>query len=761
MSYIRAVIKIKGVVQGVGFRPFVYRLAKKYEVCGFVTNFGEGVLIDIDIQRDRLNSFLKALNYKKPPLAVIDTIECDVEKFLDREEFIIKQSLLESKKTTSISPDICVCENCLEEFNDNHNRRYRYYFINCTDCGPRYSITKTLPYDRKNSSMSDFEMCLVCKKEYEDPLDRRYHAQPVSCYDCGPEIFLKDKKGNILQTGENVIKDAVKFIKKGKILAFKGLGGFHLICDATNSKTIKTLRGRKKRAAKPFAVMFKNILHIQKVATLNQKEKELILSKEKPIVVVKKRKLHRLECSLKYRLSSSIAPGIDRIGVFLPYTPMHHLLFLHNPCPLVATSANLSDEAIIKESEELIKKLGNVVDYIVDYNREIVNACDDSVVQVINDKKETIRLARGLAPKSIKLPFVLKKKILAVGANQKNSIALAFEDKIILSPHIGDLGSIDSVEYFKTTIETFKRFYNFEPDIIVCDKHEGYESTKWAKEQERRGVKVIQTGHHLSHIYACKGEYLLEGDYLGVSFDGTGYGDDGNIWGGEFFIGDKRAYHFRYFRLLGGEKAIKEIKRIALSLLFDNFSLEEILKPKIPVISAFTKEELGLFYDIWKKGINSPLTSSVGRLFDAVASITGLCQEVDFDGQSGMLLESLYKEEVKDTYGFEIGGKEIVIDKIIKEIREDIRHKIHRSIIASKFINTIAEIIIKIALIEKKPVILSGGVFQNRTLMELLDKRFEQEGIKYFFQQNTPVNDGGIALGQIWYILNSFRDEVC
>ena len=761
MSYIRAVIKIKGIVQGVGFRPFVYRLAKKYEVFGFVTNFGEGVLIDIDITRDRLNSFLKSLNKNKPPLAIIDTIECDVEKHLNRKEFIIKKSLQESKKTTSVSPDICICDSCLEELKDSSNRRFEYYFINCTDCGPRYTITKTLPYDRKNSSMRDFEMCLICKKEYEDPLDKRYHAQPISCYDCGPQIFLKDKNGNILQEGKNVIKESVKLIKKGNIIAFKGLGGFHLICDATNSKSVKTLRKRKKRAYKPFAVMFKNLLHIQKVATLSKKEKELIESKEKPIVVVKKRKLHRLECSLKYRLSSLIAPNIDRIGVFLPYTPMHHLLFLHYPCPLVATSANLSDEPIIKDSKEIIRKLGNVVDYIVDYNRDIVNACDDSVVQAIDDKMQILRLSRGYTPKSIKLPFVLKKKILAVGANQKNSIALAFEDKIILSPHVGDLGSIDSVEYFKTTIETFKRFYDFEPDIIICDKHEEYESTKWAKEQEKRGIKVIKTGHHLSHIYACKGEYLLDKDYLGVSFDGTGYGDDGNIWGGEFFIGDKRAYHFRYFRLLGGEKAIKEIKRIALSLLFECYDFEEILKLKTPMLSAFVDEELELFYDIWKKGINSPLTSSVGRLFDGVASLIGLLQESDFEGQSGLMIESLYKEEIKENYGFEIKGKEIVILKMIKEIIDDLNNKIHKSIIASKFINTIAQIVLQIAMKEKMAVILSGGVFQNKTLMQILIKRFETENIEYYFQQKTPINDGGIALGQIWYVLNSFRDEVC
>ncbi|WP_234697140.1 carbamoyltransferase HypF [Nitrosophilus alvini] len=763
MRKIRAVIKINGIVQGVGFRPFIYKLAKEYYANGFVMNDAKGVLIDIDIEDDKIDSFLKAISYKKPSLARIDEISYKTFDSLQRDGFFIKESCSDVEKSAAVSPDIAVCENCLEEMRNPQNRRYQYYFINCTDCGPRYTITRTVPFDRKNTSMAEFEMCPKCKEEYEDPLDRRYHAQAISCFDCGPGLCIKSKKGKTFAEGIEAIKMAAKLLKKGKIVAVKGLGGFHLMCDATNARSVKTLRQRKNRQSKPFAVMFRNLDQIERVAELSERERELILSKEKPIVIVKKRKIHRLEC-YKYKLAACVAPEIDRLGVFLPYTPLQHILFEYYGCPLVATSANMSDEPIITDSEDLLKRLGNVIDFYIDYNREIVNACDDSVIQCIDDKKETVRLARGFAPKTIKLPFSVEKNILAVGANQKNSITIAIKDKLIMSPHIGDLNTIESFGYFEKTVDTFKRFYDFEPDIIVCDKHPGYETTKWAvkETQKREGeVELLQVQHHLAHIYACKAELGIDEDCLGFSWDGTGYGDDGNIWGGEVFKGDERAYHFKYFRLIGGEKAVKEPRRAALGLLFEIFSLDEILEMDNPTVKAFSKEEIKLLHQAYEKGLNSPLTSSAGRIFDAVASFAGIIQESGYEGQSGLIIEKLYNDMCSDSYKYEIKDGIIDISQMIRQILTDLNaknctEKNCKCMISTKFLNTMKNIIVNIAKKENMPVILSGGVFQNRILSENVIKEFEKEGIRYYFQHDTPINDGGISLGQIWYILSKY-----
>jgi len=737
-------VRVKGIVQGVGFRPFVFNLASKYSINGWVNNDEKGVNILLYSSKQNIENFIKELKENPPSLSKIDSIEIEeLNSTKIYTKFEIKKSETSNNKSTIISPDISVCQDCIDDINDKSNFRADYALTNCTNCGPRYSIIKTVPYDRENTSMEEFILCEACKKEYEDPTNRRYHAQPVACEKCGPQVKLYDKNNKEISSSLEAIKEVASLINNGKIVAIKGLGGFHLVCDGTNEEAVDSLRQRKNRPSKPFAVMFKSIEQIKEYTFLSKKEEELLTSKEKPIVLVKKQD--------ESSLSNSVAPNINRLGCFIAYTPLHHLLFRFLENPIVATSANLKDEPIIRFKDEVLEKLGNVLDFVLDFNRDIVNACDDSVVQVVNDEVSKLRNARGYAPTSLKLEKKVSKKILALGANQKSTIALAFEDNLILSPHIGDLNSIESMEYFTRTIETFKNFYDFEPDVIVCDKHPNYESTKFAKSLNK---ELVFVQHHYAHILSTMAEYKLKEKNLGFSFDGTGYGDDGNIWGAEVFICNnktyERAYHLKYFRLLGGEKAVKEPKRVALSLLFEQFSLEEILSLENPVIKQFSEQEIKMLHMVWTKGLNAPLTSSMGRLFDAVASLANLVHIQSFEGETGLAIEQNYDETIIESFDFEVIEKEIDLSLMIKQILEEKDIKT----ICSKFINSLAQIILLISQKHKElPVVLSGGVFQNKTLLELVCKKLKNEKIKYFYSKEVPLNDGGISIGQIYNLL--------
>lgn len=734
----RVSYSIKGQVQGVGFRPFVYKMAHELDLVGFVQNNESGVEIEVEGTKQNLEMFEASLSSKLPPLARIDAISIKEIKPLQEKSFKIVQSSqsFRNSKRALISSDIATCKECLEDL--KKEGRYKNYFaINCTNCGPRYSIIKSVPYDRENSSMDVFQMCSECKEAYENPHDRRYHAQPISCNNCGPKLSLWNLKDEI-QT-ENIFKTVATLIEDAKILAIKGIGGFHIVCDATNDEVIKRLRVFKNRPAKPFALMCRDLAQIESFACVNDKERELLTSKEAPIVILKK----SLVTDAKY--SSNIAPNIDKIGCFLPYTALHHLLFEHLQNPIVATSANLGDEPIITKKEDIFKKLP-FVDFVLDFDREIINGADDSIVQVIDNNVQILRLSRGYAPKVIKLPFKSTKKILAVGANQKNSIAFVMDDSIIVSPHIGDLDSLEAFGYFERTLETFKRFYDFEPELIVHDRHPNYETTKWAKKQNK---ELVEVGHHLAHIYACKAEFGLSGDYLGFSFDGTGYGDDNSLWGGEIFVGDERKYSFKPIKLLGGEKAIKEPRRVALSMLFDKLSLDEVMELDAEVVKAFIDDEIKMLHQSYIKDLNAPLSSSVGRLFDAIASYSGVAQSVSYEGESGLLCESFYDTEIKKEFDYTIQGG--IID--IKIVEKLLREKLHKAEIISMFINTLVKIVVEVAKKEKLEVILSGGVFQNKTLLELIVKELKKEKIGYHHQQQTAINDGGIALGQAYYVL--------
>ena len=739
-------LEITGVVQGVGFRPFIYQLAQRYKLNGFTLNDTAGVSVEVEGEEGNIEAFMKALKSELPPLSRIDTLLSEESEYVGYTGFEILESETQNNKSALVSPDIAICENCLNEMQDPKDRRYNYPFINCTDCGPRYSILETLPYDRPNTSMRFFTMCEACHTEYIDPLNRRFHAQPISCHDCGPTLQLLDTSHKVLAERKNAITLTAQLIRKGNIVAVKGLGGFHLICDATNSKAVETLRKRKQRPVKPFAVMFPDIKSIRVSAQISAEEAELIISKEKPILLVPKR-LHSM-------ISDLVAPQTDRIGVFLPYTPLHHLLLKELTVPIVATSANRSDEPIIRNSAEIIEKLGTVVDWVLDHDRDIINANDDSVVQMAGSEKITLRMARGYAPKSIKLPFKSKKKILAVGANQKNSITLIFDDVLIVSPHIGDLNSLEAFEYFERTLESFKRFYDFEPEVIVCDKHPENMTTKWAKEMKIKdpNIEIIEVQHHYAHLLAGMAEFQLDEKVLGFAFDGTGYGDDGSIWGGEVMVADnqhyERLFSLALFRLLGGDKAIKEPRRVALSLLFETYTLDEIYGLKLALIKQFSREEIDLLYGAWKKGINAPLTSSMGRLFDAVASLADIVHISSFEGESGLIMEGYVDKSVTESFSFEINNGLIKLDKMIEEIivMGDKR------MMVSMFFNTLIEIIFKIAKkYPELPLLFSGGVFQNRVLVEKIIKRCKIENRHCYFQNETAINDGGISLGQAWY----------
>ncbi|MFY9105332.1 carbamoyltransferase HypF [Aliarcobacter cryaerophilus] len=741
-------ISIFGIVQGVGFRPYIYNLARKHKINGWVRNDENGVEIEAYAKKEDIENFINEIKVNPPVLSKISDIKIEKKKQSIYSHFDIIESTNSKNKTTIISPDMAICKDCIADIFDETNFRFLYPLNNCTNCGPRYSILKAIPYDRVNTSLKKFPLCKKCDKEFIDPKNRRYHAQAISCEECGPTTFLYDINQNLLNTKIDSINLASKYINDGKILAIKSIGGFHIVCDASNDSTIRKLREFKKRETKPFAVMFKDIEDLNKYAFLGDYEKKVLTSKESPIVLLKKKQ--------DTNLSNLIAPNIKNIGCFLPNSALHYLLFENLSNPIIATSANLKGEPIITTKEDIFLKLSNLVDFVLDYNREILNSCDDSILQVVNEKIIKLRNSRGYAPSSLKVDGKFSKKILSLGANQKSTFSIAFDNKIITSAYLGDLDSIASIENYKKTVENFLNFYDFVPEIIVCDKHPKYESTKFAFELKDKNPKLelVQVQHHYAHVLSVLAEKSINEDVLAFVFDGTGYGDDKNIWGGEVFIANKkeykRAYHLKYFKLLGGELAIKEPKRVALSLLFDNFTLEEVLDLPLDFLKTFEKSEIKTLYTLWQKSLNSPLTSSFGRLFDAVCSLANILHIQEFEGQTGLYIENLYDENIKEFFSYDIVDQTIDISKMIKEIlKED-----DKKVVASKFINTVVNIVFEISNLHKDlPIVLSGGVFQNRTLVEILLKKFKNYNRKVYLGEKYSPNDESISLGQVYFQL--------
>ncbi|TKI69573.1 carbamoyltransferase HypF [Sulfurimonas crateris] len=729
-------IEIRGVVQGVGFRPFIYNLAASSGLSGEVSNNGYGVLILLDATKEELDELVKKIRDNKPPLSEIDSIKItQVKKTKSFDGFSIEMSEGAKNLSSHIPPDIAMCSECESELHDKTNRRFGYPFITCTNCGPRFSIIKNLPYDRKHTSMDEFAMCEKCAQEYKNPQDRRYHAQPIGCHECGPKLSLFDNSGNMIES-ENIVDKAVELITEGKILCVKGIGGYHLVCDATNDEAVKLLRERKQRASKPFGVMVKDIYMSKNIASINEKEEALLCSNRRPIVLLKKREDNAL--------SQHVAPNINQIGLFLAYTPLHHLILQRLNRPIVATSANVSDEPLCKSYDEIMRLRG-IWDFCLDNDREILNCCDDSVAFVEGEKTFMLRDARGYAPLYLKLPHKTDKKILALGANQKSSVAITIGQSVVLSPYIGDLGSLSSIEHYKSHIETLKRIYEFEPDVVVCDKHPNHESTKYAKElvAQNRDIELLQVQHHYAHILATMGVNGITTKVLGVSFDGTGYGDEGNLWGGEFFVCDLESYervgHFKYFKLLGGERAIKEPRRVALSFLFEIYG-EDTFALDNATTSSFSATEKKTLYTAYKNSLNTPLSSSCGRLFDAVASILDVIQVCSYEGESGLLLESLYDENIFESYLFGIEEGEIDFSQIFRQILDEENSRVA----VSKFFNTIVEIICEMHKKYDLPLVLGGGVFQNRVLLRLIMQKIPDVILPEMFVSN----DASIAYGQ-------------
>ncbi len=785
----RCQLHITGIVQGVGFRPFVYRYALEFQLTGTVLNNAKGVTIEMQGTEENLTQFITTLNTTPPPLARIDNIiQTPLPILLSETTFeIIKSDSHEDDGPSSsmgaqvaVSADKSTCQDCLNDMYNPDDRHFGYAFTNCTNCGPRYTIINALPYDRHNTAMADFDMCPECAKAYQNPLDRRYHAQPVSCPVCGPRLSLKTPQGEYiiantsnfstpeLSTDLAVLTAVADRLHQGQILAIKGLGGFHLICDARNDKAVNTLRLRKQRQAKPLAVMMADIQMAQHYVTGTDAEWQVLSSQERPIVLMSSRPEHDL--------SLAVAPNLNKLGVFLPYTPLHHLLLGLFKGPLVATSANVSGEPIITDCDELISHLSHVVDAIVDHNRPIINCCDDSVVQVIQPNMDlpaevqVLRLARGYAPLSFPLDTPLTQSILAVGAQQKNAIALGFGNNVFLSPHIGDLFSVSAEHYFERTLATFARLYHFAPNLIVRDKHPDYAPSRWAEMHSNSNVELSDTSqclavqHHHAHVLSVMAVNQYRDPVLGFSFDGTGLGDDGSLWGGEVLLTtlDKvqRLAHFEPIALLGGEQAIKQPVRLLLALLFEQMSLDAVLALNLPIICSMSSNTLTNLYKIWQNG-SALKSSSVGRLFDALACALGLIETTQFEGQAGMAIEAAANRA--DALALEAISLNLPLDvdqwrssemfkQIVKLMTEKPLTDNRRDAIARAFLHTLGDAICDYAAqYQHIPTVLCGGVFQNKYLLEYCLGKLCAQGNKVLSSQQIPINDGGIALGQLWY----------
>jgi hydrogenase maturation protein HypF len=762
MKKIRIHIAIRGAVQGVGFRPFVYRIAVESKLNGYVLNNSAGVFIEAEGEEKTIRSFLFRIENEKPPLSIISSMEHSFLDPVDYNDFIIKESEESDEISAMILPDIAVCDDCLNEMFDPKDRRYLYPFINCTNCGPRFSIIESLPYDRPNTSMKTFEICEHCKEEYEDPMNRRFHAQPIACPDCGPQLALWVEKGNIISNKEEALNHTAKLIKEGEVIALKGLGGFQLIVDASNDEAIMEIRKRKHRDEKPFALMFPDLESIKLICDVSLAEQRVLTSPESPIVLLRKKIINN---NSLFGIQNSVAPNNPYLGVMLPYTPLHHLLMKKLNVPIVATSANLSEEPICIDEIEALERLKGITDYFLVNNRPIVRHVDDSIVRIMKGREMVIRRARGYAPLPVQLTDkqnnLNDKTILAVGGHLKNSIALRVKNNVFISQHIGDLSTEEANKTFKKVINDFKTLYEVNPDTIICDNHPEYISTKYATSLSDN-VNTVQ--HHYAHIAACRLENQIVGEAFGVSWDGTGYGLDGTIRGGEFFLSDESSYkhigQFKQFSLPGGEIAIKEPRRSLAGLLFE-ISGEKFDEEYADILSThFSSKELSLIKNMLIKKINSPITSSAGRLFDGVSALLNICSRSSYEGQAAMMLEFAADNNENGSYSFEItNGKKFVINwhSTIKEIITDIRSKIESSKIGAKFQNTLALIILNAAeKTQREKVILSGGCFQNVYLTERTIDLLQSKRFMVYWHQRVPPNDGGLSLGQIAaYILSN------
>jgi len=736
-----------GVVQGVGFRPHVYRAATKHRLGGYVCNTPEGVTLEVEGPAGRLAKFHAELTKSFPPASDVEGMSRSDVAVLGETEFRIVASEQEGRKKVLISPDIATCSDCLRELRDPADRRYRYPFINCTNCGPRLTIIRDVPYDRQNTSMACFPLCPRCRAEYENPADRRFHAEPNACPVCGPRLWMADGEGNELAA--DPVEKAAELLRAGKILAIKGLGGFHLAVDASNEEAVRRLRSRKYREEKPLAIMVRDIDAVSRIAKIGRAERELLLSPQRPIVLCRK-----LDDG---PIAPSVAPGVPNQGIMLPYAPLHHLLMETGFTALVMTSANQVDEPICIANREALSRLKGIAEFFLLHNRDILVRCDDSVAAVMGQAPVLMRRSRGWAPK----PVTLKRSypdVLALGPHLKATLCILKGGLAYLSPHIGDLETPEARDFHRESLRVMERIAECRPDVIACDLHPAYWTTRLAGELPHR--EIIRVQHHHAHIVSAMAENGLSKEMIGLAMDGTGYGPDGTAWGGEFLVCDeadyRRAGHIRPYPLPGAEKAVKEPWRVAASLLRESFGGDwRGVAAKLPL--GKKEGQFAVLENMMAQGVNSPLTSSLGRVFDGVAAILGTRQAVSFEGQAAMELETIAAGRSTRRYPFDIandGGK-LVLDlrPLVRAVVEErIRGK-DPAAVAAAFHRTIIEAIAAVAAAVRvqaglDKAVLSGGCFQNRVLLEGTVQALGKDGFTVYTHRLLPTNDGCIALGQ-------------
>ncbi len=750
-------ILIQGIVQGVGFRPFVYGQALHYGLSGFVLNDSLGVTIEVEGSLSQLESFQQALHEKLPPLARIDTMAREILPTNGETDFRIVHSQASSERKALISPDTAICTDCLHELFDATDRRYSYPFINCTNCGPRFTIIQDVPYDRTQTTMSVFPMCTDCQAEYDNPLSRRFHAQPNACPVCGPRMQLLDATGQQVVC-DNPIDGAAQKLADGAILAVKGVGGYHLACDALHEEAVARLRVRKHREAKPFALMVPDLETAQQLCIINDKEAALLQSYRRPIVLLRK----QTDCSV----ATAVAPQYDTLGIMLPYAPQHYLLlaafakYTGSACPiaLVMTSGNLSDEPIAYRDNDAVQRLSSIADGLLTYNRTIHIRCDDSVTRIVAHGEQFLRRSRGYAPEPITLALACPQPILACGGHLKNTYCLGKERQAFVSHHIGDLENMETLQSFREGITHFEGLFGIPPEVVAYDLHPEYLATKYALDSNI--PRKIGVQHHHAHIASVIAEHGLQGPVIGVAADGTGYGTDGAVWGCEVMRanlqGFDRLAHLAYVPLPGGEQAVRQPWRMAATYLAHTYG-DDFFALDIPFVQSIERKRWHTLTQMIAKKLNAPPTSSLGRLFDAVAALLGIRNEVIYEGQAAIEMELLADTHDAHVYPFSLAeGEPAILDvrPIIQGIVEDVQRSIAIATIAGSFHLTIAQLL-TVACVQARQqtsintVALSGGVFQNRLLLERLIILLEQQAFQVYTNRRVPPNDGGISLGQL------------
>lgn len=760
---LRLKLAVRGAVQGVGFRPFVSRLAEELGLAGWVNNSPQGVFVEVEGAEPALQQFLIRLPAEKPPHSSIQSLEATWLDTAGYQKFEIRPSATGGPKSALVLPDIATCPECLHELFDPANRRYLYPFINCTHCGPRFSIIEALPYDRANTTMKGFTMCPECRAEYEEPRDRRFHAQPNACPVCGPHVELWNPAGEAVFTNHDAVLAAAYAIRHGKIVAVKGVGGFHLLVNARTESAVQRLRQRKHREEKPFALLFPSLEAVRRACEVSDAEARLLTSPEAPIVLLRRRAAPA--DGVCNPIAAAVTPGNPNLGVMLPSNPLQHLLMAVLKFPVVATSGNLSDEPLCIDEHDALGRLARIADWFLVHNRAIVRHVDDSIVRVVLDREQVLRRARGFAPLPVPVNFGAHPRaagaILGVGAHLKNAIALEVNGEVFVSQHIGDLETECASRTFRRVIADFEKLYEARPSAVAADLHPDYLSTRFAEGVKSRRHTGVQ--HHVAHVLSCMAENELAPPVLGVAWDGTGYGLDGTIWGGEFFLITKndcqRVAHLRPFRLPGGDAAVKEPRRAAIGLLWQMLGDAVFDREDLPSVAAFSAAERTALKTMLKQKLNAPLTSSAGRLFDAVASLAGLRQVMRFEGQAAMELEFALADTATDEacrFAPVNREAETILDwsPMIEEILEDVARGVSTGVISAKFHNALAEAVVAVARkVGVNRVALSGGCFQNRYLTERVVHRLRAEGFQPYWHQRVPPNDGGIALGQVAAVL--------